>query len=110
MKLNKLILASIALLTLISLGAASAASDNVTADDLQIGGGQIDEIEISSPSDDEITADGEDIAVSNDGNSKLSAADDTILSEGEGQNDPKYYTGLTVDELTIDDEGASVYI
>ena len=66
-------------------------------------------MEISSPADDEITTDGEDIAVSNDGNSKLSATDDTILSEGEGQNDPKNYTGLTVDELTIDDEGASVY-
>ena len=109
MKINKLILVSIVLLTLISLGAASAASDNVTADNLQIEMEEPDSIELSVPLDDEITADGDDIAVSNDGNSKLSAADDTILSEGEGQNDPKNYTGITVDELTIDDEGASVY-
>ena len=49
MKLNKLILVSIVLLTLISLGAASAASDNVTADDLQIGGGKLMKWKFQAP-------------------------------------------------------------
>ena len=110
MKLNRLLIVSILLLAIFSIGAVCAAQDNVTADTLQIGGGANDEVELSSPLG-ELTTDGEDIAISNMENLKLSAIpNETVLSEGEAQNNaPKTYNGCTTDVLTIDDDDYTVF-
>ena len=98
------------MLAIFSIGAVCAAQDNVTADTLQIGGGANDEVELSSPLG-ELTTDGEDIAISNMENLKLSAIpNETVLSEGEAQNNaPKTYNGCTTDVLTIDDDDYTVF-
>ena len=87
MKLNKLLLVGMILLAIISIGAVSAAE--MTANDTAVtdnGGSAIES------SEDEINADGGNLAVSNDANggenSNLCATDDEVLKEG--SVDPTY--------------------
>lgn len=96
MKINKLILVSIVLLTLISLGAVSAASDNSAANDLAVD--DTGDLKISTSDVDEITATGDDIAGGNDVNNDFklgaSASDDKLAA---GSVTPNYTVEVTPD-------------
>ena len=90
MKLNRFMIVSIILLAIISIGAASAVSDDATADDAV---GVTEDLEISASDVDEIGSTGEDIAGSDD--LVAASADDEELSAG--SVNPNYTIEVTPD-------------